>query len=256
MDGFGGYKTAAAEVLPEATSVLDPFHVVASTSSRWPGPGSTCPPAHPTGHLRAPWSRRRPALTGTTHFAYPAPLLNARQKARLEAVFADEAHIAVELCWGFYQRLIAAYEHPVRRRGKTMMTTIIDSLRTGIPDALEELAQLGRTLWRRRTDVLAYFDHHASNGPTEAINGRLEALRRNALGFRNLTPYRLRSLRTAAISSNRSMHSRAGRATKPGVVHSADLPSDSATTPTTSLDRYWKPVDSNPNYTVNHEEPY
>jgi len=40
----------------------------------------------------------------------------------------------------------------------------------------------------------AYFDHHASNGPTEAINGRLEALRRNALGFRNLTHYRIRSL--------------------------------------------------------------
>jgi transposase len=47
---------------------------------------------------------------------------------------------------------------------------------------------------RHRHDVLAYFDHHASNGPTEAINGRLEALRRNALGFRNLTHYRLRSL--------------------------------------------------------------
>ena len=59
---------------------------------------------------------------------------------------------------------------------------------------LDELAQLGRTLHRRRHDVLAYFDHHASNGPTEAINGRLEALRRNALGFRNLTHYRIRSL--------------------------------------------------------------
>jgi transposase len=75
-----------------------------------------------------------------------------------------------------------------------MMTAIIDALRTGVPTALEELAQLGRTLHRRRHDVLAYFDHHASNGPTEAINGRLEALRRNALGFRNLTHYRLRSL--------------------------------------------------------------
>ena len=75
-----------------------------------------------------------------------------------------------------------------------MMTTLIDSLRHGLPDGLEELAQLGRTLWRRRADVLAYFDHHASNGPTEAINGRLEALRRNALGFRNLTHYRIRSL--------------------------------------------------------------
>lgn len=51
------------------------------------------------------------------------------------------------------------------------MTEIITAVRTGVPDALEELAQLGRTLWRRRADVLAYFDDHASNGPTEAING-------------------------------------------------------------------------------------
>lgn len=29
MDGFGGYKTAATEELPEATAVMDPFHVVA-----------------------------------------------------------------------------------------------------------------------------------------------------------------------------------------------------------------------------------
>jgi transposase len=100
----------------------------------------------------------------------------------------------VQLTWSVYQRLIAAYSQPDRRRAKTMMTTLIDSLRHGLPDGLEELAQLGRTLWRRRADVLAYFDHHASNGPTEAINGRLEALRRNALGFRNLTHYRIRSL--------------------------------------------------------------
>jgi hypothetical protein len=109
-------------------------------------------------------------------------------------VFADENHLAAELCSSFYQRLIAAYAHPDRRRGKTMTTAIIDALRSGVPAALEELAQLGRTLWRRRADVLAYFDHHASNGPTEAINGRLEALCRNALGFRHLTHYRLRSL--------------------------------------------------------------
>jgi transposase len=29
MDGFGGYKTAATEVLPDATAVMDPVHVVA-----------------------------------------------------------------------------------------------------------------------------------------------------------------------------------------------------------------------------------
>ncbi|MDO5669165.1 MAG: transposase, partial [Corynebacterium sp.] len=50
------------------------------------------------------------------------------------------------------------------------------------------------TLWRRREDVLAYFDVGASNGPVEAIDGRLEHLRGIALGFRNLDHYILRSL--------------------------------------------------------------
>jgi transposase len=71
---------------------------------------------------------------------------------------------------------------------------VIDTIKTTVPSGLEELATLGRTLHRRRDDVLAYFSHRASNGPTEAINGRLEALRRNALVFRNLINYRIRSL--------------------------------------------------------------
>jgi transposase len=43
--------------------------------------------------------------------------------------------------------------------------------------------------------VLAYFDRSStSNGPTEAISGRLEHLCGSALGFRNLTSYIARSL--------------------------------------------------------------
>ena len=50
--------------------------------------------------------------------------------------------------------------------------------------------------WRNwQPQILAYFDHpHTSNGPTEAINGRLEHLRGSALGFRNLTNYIARCL--------------------------------------------------------------
>ncbi|WP_344061517.1 transposase, partial [Nostocoides vanveenii] len=47
----------------------------------------------------------------------------------------------------------------------------------------------------RADDVLAYFDRPGtSNGPTEALNGRLEHLRGSALGVRNLTNYIARSL--------------------------------------------------------------
>ena len=37
--------------------------------------------------------------------------------------------------------------------------------------------ELGRTLHRRRADVLAYFDYRASRGPTEAINVDIDAFR-------------------------------------------------------------------------------
>ena len=44
---------------------------------------------------------------------------------------------------------------------------------TRVPRGLTELTTLGRTLKRRATDILAYFDHpHTSNDPTEAINAR------------------------------------------------------------------------------------
>jgi transposase len=53
----------------------------------------------------------------------------------------------------------------------------------------------GRALKSRAEDSPAYFDRPGTiNGPTEAINGRLEHLCGSALGFRNLTDYIARSL--------------------------------------------------------------
>src|SRR4029077_5825425 len=99
-------------------------------------------------------------------------LLSTRQYSRLTSVFDAEEHLAVKVAYVIYQKIITAYAHPNRRRGKRAMTRLIDSIRRGVPAGLEEVAQLGRTLWRRGADILAFFDHHASNGPTEAINGR------------------------------------------------------------------------------------
>ena len=75
------------------------------------------------------------------------------------------------------------------------MSKLIESISTGVPSPLTEIITLGRTLKKRAADVLAYFDRPGtSNGPTEAINGRLEHLRGSALGFRNLVHYIARCL--------------------------------------------------------------
>jgi transposase len=191
MDGFSGFKTASTEELPDATTVMDPFHVVrlagnALDECRRRVQLDTC--GH-RGHKTDPLYRERRTLhTG-------ADLLTDKQKARLAALFAVDAHVEVEATWTMYQRTVAAYREPDRTKGRTMMAALITTLSTGVPKALQELITLGRTLKRRSADVLAYFDRPGtSNGPTEAINGRLEHLRGSALGFRNLTNYIARSL--------------------------------------------------------------
>ncbi len=91
--------------------------------------------------------------------------------------------------------MIGAYREPDRAKGREVMARLIATLSHGVPNVLTEVITLGRTLKKRAEDVLAYFDRPGtSNGPTEAINGRLEHLRGSALGFRNLTNYIARSL--------------------------------------------------------------
>jgi len=191
MDGFTGYKTAAAEELDNATTVMDPFHVVrlageALTRCRQRVQQDTC--GH-RGRAGDPLYRaRRTLLTGVD-------LLTDKQAARLEALFADQRHTEVYATWSIYQRLVLAYRQPDKKLGRYLLQGVIDAISTGVPSDLVELVSLGRTLRRRAGDVLAFFDRPGtSNGPTESINGRLEHLRGIALGFRNLTHYVARSL--------------------------------------------------------------
>src|ERR1700712_5104354 len=65
-------------------------------------------------------------------------LLNDRQWTRIAAVFADDAHAAVEVTWCAYQQLIDAYAANDPQRGRTLLSTLIDLLRGGLPDGLEE----------------------------------------------------------------------------------------------------------------------
>ncbi|HEY3546027.1 MAG TPA: ISL3 family transposase [Propionicimonas sp.] len=191
MDGFTGFKTATTEELPDAVAVMDPFHVVRLAGDAL----DRCRrrvQQHLHGHRGRTgdplYSARRTLHTG-------AGLLTDKQHTRLDALFTNDAHVEVEVTWAAYQQMITAYREPDPTHGRDLMQQLITSLSRGVPARLVELRTLGRTLAKRAADVLAYFDRPGtSNGPTEAINGRLEHLRGSALGFRNLTNYIARSL--------------------------------------------------------------
>ena len=191
MDGFSGFKTAAAEELPDAVEVMDPFHVVKLAGDALDEVRRRVQ-QETTGHrgrAKDPLYRARRTLhTGTS-------LLTTKQQARIVRLFADDNLTEVEVTWSVYQDIVAAYRAEDRSEGKRLLQEVIDTLASGLPPGLIELKRLGRTLKRRAADVLAFFTRSGtSNGPTEAINGRLEHLRGSALGFRNLTHYIARCL--------------------------------------------------------------
>src|SRR5699024_3471367 len=84
LDGFAGYHRAAAESLPAATTVMDPFHVVhlaaqKLTACRQRIQQATC--GHRGRSGEPLYGVRRVLLTRTT-------LLTGRQDAKLQTVFA------------------------------------------------------------------------------------------------------------------------------------------------------------------------
>ena len=191
MDGFTGFKTAAAEEIPAAAPVMDPFHVIRLAGDALENCRRRV--QHEIFGRRGRngdplYTARRTLLTG-------ASLLTEKQQARLEALFADDRHVEAQATWGIYQDLITAYREQDRGLGRFFLEHTIEKIGSGVPSGLVEIRKLARTLKQRATDVLGYFDRPGtSNGPTEAINGRLEHLRGTALGFRNLTHYIARSL--------------------------------------------------------------
>jgi transposase len=153
MDGFTGFKTATQEQLPDAVAVMDPFHVAHLA-------GDALDHARQRVQQQTQGHRGRkgdPLYGIRLTLKTGADLLTDKQKARIEPILAEERHAAVDVTWACYQQVIAAYRHKDRSQGRQLMEHLIKSLSSGVP--------------------------------TEAINERIENLRGNALGFRNLTNY-------------------------------------------------------------------
>ena len=131
MDRFTGFKTAAVEELPDVVTVMDPIHVTRLAGEAL----DECrrrvqQTIH--GHRGRKgdplYSARRTLHTG-------ADLLTDKQADRLGALFNDDRHVEVEATWGIYQRMIAAYRHEDRRRGRELMVKLIESISSGVPKA-------------------------------------------------------------------------------------------------------------------------
>ena len=107
MDGFNGFKSAADQELPQARAVMDPFHVVSLAASKLDECRRRIQRAITGRRGRAGdrlYRARRTLRTG-------AGLLTDAQAERLENLFADDRHAAVQASWGVYQRPVPGLPH-------------------------------------------------------------------------------------------------------------------------------------------------
>ena len=108
MDGFTGFKSAAAEELPGARAVMDPFHVVHLAGNaldecrRRTGQELH----HRRGRSTDPLYKARRVLHTRSC------LLTLGQQYQILDLFSGDEHVALEVTWSAYQNIINAYRDP------------------------------------------------------------------------------------------------------------------------------------------------
>lgn len=202
VDPHEGYRSAVvgddpATGLPspwrDVTVVVDPFHIVrlgnqAVTRCRHRVQQELL--GH-RGWKDDPLYRiRRLLLVGSER-------LDATGSAKLQAgLNAGDPLDQVTEAWRAKEHLRAVY---LTDDVEVATVRLEEAITFATASAVPEVRTLAKALVRWRAEILAHHTTGASNGPTEAVNLTIKAVKRCGRGFRNFGNYRLRLLLVAGV---------------------------------------------------------
>jgi transposase len=189
LDLSSPYRGVFDAVIPNATQVADPFHVVKLANDKL----DECrrrvqnETLGHRGHKHDPLYRCRRLLTK----AHERIDDHGRDKL-LGLLRAGDPRGEVATAWHAKEAVRELYAH----RDSSLALQWVDELSADMvdPDQPVEVRSLGRTLKRWRLHIAAWHTAQVSNGPTEAINNLIKRVKRAAFGFTNFRNYRVRSL--------------------------------------------------------------
>ena len=189
LDLSSPYRAVFDAVIPNATQVADPFHVVKLANDKL----DECrrrvqnETLGHRGHKHDPLYRCRRLLTK----AHERIDDHGRDKL-LGLLRAGDPRGEVATAWHAKEAVRELYAH----RDPALALQWVDELSADMvdPDQPVEVRSLGRTLKRWRLHIAAWHTAQVSNGPTEAINNLIKRVKRAAFGFTNFRNYRVRSL--------------------------------------------------------------
>jgi transposase len=189
LDMSDAYAAVYSVVLPQATQVVDPFHVVK------------------LANLALDTVRRRVQVQQLGHRGrrddplYRARRLLLRGEERLNDAAASRLRHLLDLgdptaevaiAYRVKERVREFYRTDDPHEAEAILEDLMQRclLRTMPP----EIQKFGRTL-KKWFDKIVNFHHtRLSNGPTESINNLIKRIKRIGFGFRNFENYRIRAL--------------------------------------------------------------
>ena len=190
LDMAATYRSVYHQVLPQATLVVDPFHLIRLANTaldkvrRWV---QNTLLGH-RGHKHDPLYRARRLLTKA------AERVDIEGRAKLRGLLAagdPDGHVTT--AWQAKEAVRAFYTLPDADTAAAYLHALSADLRDS--DRHPETRKLGRTLHTWHREIHAWHTTgRASNGPTEGQNNLIKATKRVGFGFRSFTNYRIRVL--------------------------------------------------------------
>jgi len=185
----GPYRAVFDTMVPDATQVADPFHVVKLANAKL----DECrrrvqnETLGHRGRKTDPLYRCRRLLTKADE-----RLDDHGRTKLLGLLVAGDPRGEVRMAWHAKEVARSIYDH----HDPDLALEFVDRLGHDLQDdsCPVEVRSLGRTLLRWKDQIAAWHRAHVSNGPTEAANNLIKRIKRIAFGFRQFRNYRIRAL--------------------------------------------------------------
>jgi transposase len=189
LDLSGSYRSVADTMLPHATQVADPFHVVRVANERLDEVRRRVQ-NETLGHR----GRKNDPLYRTRRLLVMADerLTDQTRERRRGLLAAGDPKGHVRDAWTAKEAVREIY----RIGDPDLAADWVDELAATLDDRTycPEIRRLGRTLKRWGPQIAAWHRSRASNGPVEAINNLAKRIKRVAFGITNWTHWRIRVL--------------------------------------------------------------
>jgi len=189
LDLSGPWRLAFDTMLPDATQVADPFHLVKLANQRLDELRRRV--QHETlghrGRSNDPLYRSRRLLTKADE------RLDDRGRTKLLGLLdAGDPRSEVRTAWHAKETVRGIHDID----DPDLAAQFVARLGRDLQDdsCPPEVRQLGRSITRWAEQIAAWHHAHVTNGPTEAANNLITRVKRVAFGFRRFAHHRIRAL--------------------------------------------------------------